>query len=1315
MISRVFLVLLLLVTAVSAQWVAESRSGDVAHFLRTDKVLRYDLASRKWLPEVKLPRAGATAFWADGEGAFIAYGKSIYRYSASYTGEEHLLESDTPGTNVMGLAREGNVLIIADTGHYVCRFDRLDLTTGQIAASVSVNEDNLYMTYNAAKKRLGIVTRYGQIDNYTWLKPDLWPAETYWEGSYFSTGWLRLAKTWMPPDGTKCVSSQGDVALIPDYPAYSEDQGYFAKLPGPVDAAELMDQSAVVSVGKAIYSLDERFQPTGKLVTRAASQALRVRGSSVFLFRAKNDSAAIEVEIQPLSSVTFPVRPPGPATIGNNFPPATVLMDKDGVLLMHAPGSSMISRWSTVTSRYLPGILLRDDAPDRFIYCPETHRIFTIYGNGTIRVVDAVAGAQEKGFLKMEYRPESVTVCDTRLVVSRNSSRWLYDASGDLLSYEGFQDGTYEKTAWDPVRKRLYYGMLGMDVVTDDNQVLDSVESPEGLGRDTYYPMVRVSPDGQWILSSNRIYNADGLGEVNFLGRRGFDYANIYGASFELGGSRLLDAIWDGPERLVTVEYQYAGEDKTVVGEWKDLGFHQGAASTTLRGVPVSIHRVPDGFLVLTRLDNVLHFTRLRADLTIISTKPAFPVEPPPVGKFWVVAKRSDAFDLKWNDVQLAASYRIDYKFVLPGSENYSKLSTVNFRGTATARTLSGLIPDRNYLITLVGLKADGSIAWRRSLRVKTAPVAGYPFGGSYDLRADGIFKESILLAWNDQTASETHFRVTRSDPGGKKTIVDVPANTTSLRVTGLAARTSYTFSVQAWRGNVAGDPGSPFKVKTGAENPLPDAPFIDRVSIDGGKVAITIYPSRNEEGFILERSLDKEPRKWQEVGRGVRNQLVFEDATALAGYRYAYRIVAYNDYGTAESEYGSYAEVSLVPGGSYVGVSDAGAGKRVFAMRYPPRIETYDFQSGTWLPPIHTGEPVRSLALDDQGIVAVEGETLVTFQADGSGRKVVTTDAERADSLFIMDGKICFHVQPALDRSHRLVQTPRDGSGGYELMPYTRAPLDYGSGPRSLAPVRNEGGRSIFVAGSELGLLRYPAETGGTPVWSTQSNYSWQGGIYLSSDGAWVMTRGGLRYSNALVYQDQPVLPFDDAVAGPGGILVARRGERLDIHGADFTIARSLDLTEAPVAMDVRGDQLYLFYEAEFTPQGIRVEIIPLETDGQPLAGVAKANLLEADPGTAASALGSGSKRELSGSSVAAPRITSDAPFQIEMPVQAGSSYTVEYSPDLIHWKASPVPMMVDGASVRWTDDGPPAAETPEEGETSRFYRVKEVRQEAE
>ena len=106
----ILLFLLLLTATGSAQtpWVQSHRLGNEVRFLYANLIRRYDLTTRSWLPDVTLPRTGATAFTGDDLGNAVAYGNSIHRYNPSWSGESLPYSSPNP---VKHIVRDGFPLL----------------------------------------------------------------------------------------------------------------------------------------------------------------------------------------------------------------------------------------------------------------------------------------------------------------------------------------------------------------------------------------------------------------------------------------------------------------------------------------------------------------------------------------------------------------------------------------------------------------------------------------------------------------------------------------------------------------------------------------------------------------------------------------------------------------------------------------------------------------------------------------------------------------------------------------------------------------------------------------------------------------------------------------------------------------------------------------------------------------------------------------------------------------------------------------------------------------------------------------------------
>jgi hypothetical protein len=69
---------------------------------------------------------------------------------------------------------------------------------------------------------------------------------------------------------------------------------------------------------------------------------------------------------------------------------------------------------------------------------------------------------------------------------------------------------------------------------------------------------------------------------------------------------------------------------------------------------------------------------------------------------------------------------------------------------------------------------------------------------------------------------------------------------------------------------------------------------------------------------------------------------------------------------------------------------------------------------------------------------------------------------------------------------------------------------------------------------------------------------------------------------------------------------------------------------------------------------------------------------------------------------------LSNQTAFSLSWAAQAGGTYQVEYSPDLVTWFASPTGEVVaTGTNANWTDSGPPATIALPFSASQRYYRV--------
>jgi hypothetical protein len=66
-----------------------------------------------------------------------------------------------------------------------------------------------------------------------------------------------------------------------------------------------------------------------------------------------------------------------------------------------------------------------------------------------------------------------------------------------------------------------------------------------------------------------------------------------------------------------------------------------------------------------------------------------------------------------------------------------------------------------------------------------------------------------------------------------------------------------------------------------------------------------------------------------------------------------------------------------------------------------------------------------------------------------------------------------------------------------------------------------------------------------------------------------------------------------------------------------------------------------------------------------------------------------------------------SDGQLTIEFATIPGHTYVVQYSADLISWKAAVPPIIANATKTQWIDSGPPKTDSAPGGVAQRYYRV--------
>jgi hypothetical protein len=183
--------------------------------------------------------------------------------------------------------------------------------------------------------------------------------------------------------------------------------------------------------------------------------------------------------------------------------------------------------------------------------------------------------------------------------------------------------------------------------------------------------------------------------------------------------------------------------------------------------------------------------------------------------------------------------------------------------------------------------------------------------GAPSNLMATAVSSSQINLAWTDNSANETGFKVEWSTDGNTFTqIAAPPAGTTSYSVTNLSPATTYWFRVLAYNG--AGDSASSNVASATTLQAPPAAPSnLTATAVSSTEIDLAWTDnSANETGFKIERSTNG--TSFTQIATVSANVGSYSNAGLTKNKTYYYRVRAYNAAGN--SAYSNTASATTPP-----------------------------------------------------------------------------------------------------------------------------------------------------------------------------------------------------------------------------------------------------------------------------------------------------------------------------------------------------------------------------------------------------------------
>jgi parallel beta-helix repeat protein len=241
--------------------------------------------------------------------------------------------------------------------------------------------------------------------------------------------------------------------------------------------------------------------------------------------------------------------------------------------------------------------------------------------------------------------------------------------------------------------------------------------------------------------------------------------------------------------------------------------------------------------------------------------------------------------------------------------------------GPVTSLTLTCLPPDTYYLaVTAYDDDVDGQDDWtdgneswfsREVHDTTSTPPACSPPAAPTTLSATPISSGRIDLAWTDNAADETGYRIERSPNGSTdwSEIATASPNAEAYSDTGLSCGVTYYYRVRAYR---AGD-GQYSAYSNVDQTPTMNCPPAGPTGLGASAASasqINLAWSDNaadETAYRVERSPDGST-DWSEIASLAANSTAYSDASLACGSTYYYRVRAYR---AGDGLYSSYSNVA--------------------------------------------------------------------------------------------------------------------------------------------------------------------------------------------------------------------------------------------------------------------------------------------------------------------------------------------------------------------------------------------------------------------
>ena len=294
------------------------------------------------------------------------------------------------------------------------------------------------------------------------------------------------------------------------------------------------------------------------------------------------------------------------------------------------------------------------------------------------------------------------------------------------------------------------------------------------------------------------------------------------------------------------------------------------------------------------------YLSRLHAAVARLTNQMTAPTAPAAPGSLAAQTASSSEIQLSWADNSSNEdSFRVERS---TGGGAFQEVQ--NLPAGTTAVRITGLAASTAYSFRVRAVNGVGPSAYSNTASATTSAAPTAPAAPG-SLTAQTASSSEIQLSWTDKSNNEDSFRVERSTGGGAfQEVQNLPAGTTAVRITGLAASTAYSFRVRAINGVGPSAYSNTASATTSAATTggtgAPTAPSnLVAQAYSTTEIQLTWKDnSTNEDSFLIEKSTNGVT--YTQFNMRSTNTTSFRVVGLTPGTTYWFRVRAKNTSGTS-------------------------------------------------------------------------------------------------------------------------------------------------------------------------------------------------------------------------------------------------------------------------------------------------------------------------------------------------------------------------------------------------------------------------------